>query len=48
MPAKLNETGTPASDRVHVREIVVIFGIDGGAGGPQFHLIACRSAASSI
>jgi hypothetical protein len=34
MPAKLNETGTLVSDKVHVREIVVICGRDGLSDNP--------------
>jgi hypothetical protein len=34
MPEKLNKTGTLVSDRVHLREIVVIPGVDCLAGDP--------------
>jgi hypothetical protein len=33
MSGKLNATGTIASERVHLREIVVISRLKGGAGG---------------
>jgi hypothetical protein len=49
MLAKLNETGMPTSDRVHLREIVVILEIDWRRRrSAAFHLIACRSPAASI
>jgi hypothetical protein len=43
MPEKLNETGTPVSERVHLREIVVIPGRAGLPGqSGAFRLVACR------
>jgi hypothetical protein len=49
MPEKLNETGTLVSDKVHVREIVVIRGLDGAAGPfAAFGLIACRCTMAPI
>jgi hypothetical protein len=43
MPTKLNETGTPVSDRVHLDEIAVIPGLDGRPGYlSAFCLVACR------
>jgi hypothetical protein len=35
MPEKLNETGTLVSERVHLREILVIPGLDCLAGDPR-------------
>jgi hypothetical protein len=46
---KLNETGTLVSEKVHVREIVVIpgsFGLSGRASA--FGLVACRWRAAPI
>jgi hypothetical protein len=46
MPEKLNESGTPDSEWVNVREIVVIQALAAGAG--TVGLIACRSATAPI
>jgi hypothetical protein len=48
-PEKVNETGTLVSERVHVREIVVISGLDcllGQSGA--FRVVACRSPMAPI
>jgi hypothetical protein len=42
MPWKLNKTGTLVSERVHLREIVVIPGVDYPAGDPPH--FACSLA----
>jgi hypothetical protein len=54
--AKLNEDGTAASDRVHLREIAVIFAASGASGvrkrakeGWQArHTVACRREVAPI
>jgi hypothetical protein len=49
IPANLNEPGMLASERVHLGEIVVIYGIGRRPGDPAaFRLIACRCPAASI
>jgi hypothetical protein len=45
---KLNETGTLVSERVHVREIVVIPQPALPVGARAFGLIACRAPAAPI
>jgi hypothetical protein len=48
-PESLNETGTFVSERVHLREIVVIAGTDCPPGASlAFRLIACRSPMAPI
>jgi hypothetical protein len=44
----VNEAGMPFADGVHLREIVVIPGIDRLLGSPAFRLIACRSPMAPI
>jgi hypothetical protein len=54
--AKLNEDGTAASDRVHLREIAVIFGPSGACaarkhakkGWQARHTVACRREVAPI
>jgi hypothetical protein len=49
MPAKLNETGMFASERVHVREIVMVQAPGTRPSARRdFRLVACRPAAASI
>lgn len=53
---KLNGPGTAASDRVHLREIAVIFGYpdahaplkDAKMGCPARHRVACRRGVAPI